>query len=146
MISKVKTEIFIFLAMQKWPKHLHPSIIIFCSLVDIPHPYRAGKDKNVLYALQTTKPSEIHKLDLSCRSVSLSGWLNLQMQVQILTDKWADLWGDGWTWWSGSRGRAAEEEAQVEVVLMTAQDSQELQTHADQCWHWNTFSWHLEEK
>lgn len=58
----------------------------------------------------------------------------------------ADLWRDGRTWRGGGWGGAAEEEAQVEVVLVTAQDSQELQTHADQCWHRNTFSWHLDEK
>ena len=83
-----------------------------------------------------------------CRNVTTEIYVKWKMlivplqQVQTLTD----LWGDGWTWWGGGRGRAAEEEAQVEVMLVAAQDSQELQTHADQCRHWNTFSRHLEEK
>lgn len=58
----------------------------------------------------------------------------------------ADLWGDGWTRWGRSRCRAAEEQAQVEVVLVTAQDPQEFQTHADQGRHGHTFSRHLKGK
>lgn len=55
----------------------------------------------------------------------------------------ADLRGDGWTRRGRSRCRAAEEEAQVEVVLVTAQDPQEFQTHADQGRHGYTLSRHL---
>lgn len=60
--------------------------------------------------------------------------------------KVADLRGDGWTRRGRSRCRAAEEEAQVEVVLVTAQDPQEFQTHADQGRHGYTLSRHLKGK
>lgn len=70
---------------------------------------------------------------------------NMEKKINMLV-KMADLWGDGWTRWGRSRCRAAEEQAQVEVVLVAAQDPQEFQTHADQGRHGHTFSRHLKGK
>lgn len=85
-------------------------------------------------------------LKLSCCLTRSAYERNAECQVAQQCKCWllsADLWGDGWTRGGRSRCRAAEEEAQVEVVLVATQDSQELQTHADQRRHGHALSWHL---